>query len=144
MIFAAVLASALCAATPVHGEPFPQSGNSLSALRWVQATPHRAGIVGMLFADTKTPTFSLWTKGQGPNGLATKILWRVRNVHAGLVVSLHGRELGGTATFRQVFSTVGERQYPSIVKLPHAGCWQLDVASGTAKGTVVVLAFPKP
>ena len=97
----------------------------------------------MLFADTRTPTFSLWTKGQGPNGLATKILWEVRNIHAGRVVSLRGREIGGTTTFRQAFSTVGGRQYPSIVKLPHAGCWQLDVASGTAKGSLVVLAFDR-
>src|SRR5207248_8302058 len=44
VIFAAILASAICAATPVHGEPLPQTTNSLSALRWVQATPHRAGI----------------------------------------------------------------------------------------------------
>src|SRR5205814_5351555 len=114
MIFAAILASALCAATPVHGEPLQQSG-SLSSLRWVQATPHRAGIVGLLFADTRTPTFSLWTKGEGPNGLATKILWEVRNVHGGRVVSLRGHELGGATTFRQTFSTVGDGQYPSIV-----------------------------
>lgn len=143
MIFAAFFAAAACTATPVHGEPLPQTTNSLSALRWVQAMPHRAGIVGMLFADTRTPTFSLWTKGQGPNGLATKILWEVRNVHAGLVVSLRGYEIGGTTTFRQAFSTVGARQYPSIVKLPHAGCWQLDLSSGTARGTLVVLAFDR-
>ena len=144
MIFAAILASAICAATPVHGEPLPQTTNSLSALRWVQATPHRAGIIGLLFADTRTPAFSLWTKGQGPNGLATKVLWIVRNVHGGRIVSLRGHELGGTTTFRQTFSTVGDGQYPSIVKLPYAGCWQLDLASGGARGTLVVLAFPKP
>ncbi|HVH52348.1 MAG TPA: hypothetical protein VM690_09400 [Gaiellaceae bacterium] len=144
MIFATLFAAAACMATPVHGEPLAQTPNSLSALRWVQATPNRAGIVGLLFADTRTPTFSLWTKGQGPNGPATKILWLVRNVHAGRVISLRGYEIGSATTFRQTFSTAGDKQYPSIVKLPYAGCWQLELASGGAKGTLVVLAFPEP
>jgi hypothetical protein len=138
VILATLLAAVTCAATPVHGEPLPQSG-SLSSLRWVQATPHRAGVVGMLFADTGTPTFSLWTRGRGPNGVATKVLWIVRNVHAGLVLRLRGSALGGTTTFRQTFPVTGVRQYPSIVKLPHAGCWRLDLATGSARATLLVL-----
>jgi hypothetical protein len=47
--------------------------------------------------------------------------------------------LACTATFRQTFAVTGVRQYPSIVVLPHAGCWRLDLTSGTAKGTLLVL-----
>ena len=94
----------------------------------------------MLFAHASTSQFALWPHGNTPTGGATKVLWIVRNVHAGLSIVVRGRELGSTATFRQTFPTVGAAQYPSIVKLPHVGCWQLDVASGGARGTFVVEA----
>jgi hypothetical protein len=150
-LLAATLA-APCPATPVHVDPLPQSG-SLAPLRWVQATPYRAGIVGMLFAydkqledDALRPTFALWAHGVAPGGWNTKILWIVRNVHAQGLFTLRGRELAGTRTFRARFSRVTDasaqpaqgNEYASIVKVPAAGCWRLDVSSGSARGSLVV------
>jgi len=156
MIGAFLAAAALagsCPATPVHGEPLPQSG-MLSGLRWVQATPHRAGIVGMLFGydprleDPAAPTFALWAHGEAPEGWSTKILWIVRNVGVTGEIAIHGRELGGAATFRQSFSSVRDisaqpakgYEYASIVNLPHGGCWRLTVSTGRAHGTLIVKA----
>jgi hypothetical protein len=148
MMLAALLASVVCAATPVHGEPLPKSG-SLSGLRWVQATPKRAGIVGMLFAFDvhiagEPPQLALWAGGKAPPpGPNQKILWIVRNTHASGTIVVRGFEIGGMDAFRQSFTEVGGsgvegRQYASIVNVPHAGCWRLDVSSGRAKGALVV------
>ena len=46
LLAAAALAGS-CPATPVHAETLPQSG-SLSMLKWVQATPKRAGILPLM------------------------------------------------------------------------------------------------
>jgi hypothetical protein len=146
MILAAILASLVCAATPVHGEPLPRSG-VLAQLKWVQAAPPRAGIVGMLYAyddrleESIAPTFALWAHGHAPDGHATKILWLVRNTHAGLSIVIRGRLVGGTETFRQSFPVAGGGGgYPSIIVVPRAGCWRLDVSTGATRGTLVVKA----
>jgi hypothetical protein len=155
MMLAALLASVVCAATPVHGEPLPKSGG-LSQLKWVQATPHRAGIVGMLFAfDAQIsgvpPMFSLWAGGKAPPpGPNQKILWIVRNTHATGTLVVRGRNLATGETFRDSFNRVFDaspapaegREYASIVNVPHAGCWRLDVVSGGAKGSLIVRVVP--
>jgi hypothetical protein len=148
-VIAALLAAAVCAATPVHGEPLPQSG-SLSSLHWVQATPRRAGIVGMLFAYDPSlgPRFALWAHGHEPKpgGRNMKVLWIVRNVHAGGLLVIRGRRLDARGSFRQQFGAVSDAsaqpakgsEFASIVDLPSGGCWSLDVRSGGAHGTFVV------
>jgi hypothetical protein len=152
---AAVALAGSCAATPVHGEPLPQSGSLLAQLPWVQATPSRAGIVGMLFGyDPKLetglerPEFALWARGVAPAGWSTKILWIIRNVHATAAITIRGSELGGRGRFRQEFRIVFDhspertagRMYASIVRIPAAGCWRLDVSSGRVRGSLVVRA----
>jgi len=148
---AALVASVACAATPVHGESLPQSG-SLAGVKWVQATPHKAGIVGMLFAyDAKIsgdpPRFSLWAGGKepAPGQRNQKILWIVRNPHSAPSIVVRGFEIGGMDGFKESFNEVGQigrgisgREYASIVTVPHAGCWRLDVTTGRAKGSFVV------
>jgi hypothetical protein len=149
MMLAAALVSLACAATPVHGEPLPQSG-SLSQLKWVQATPHRAGLVGMLWAFDKDiagdpPRLALWAGGKAPGtGPNQKILWVIRNRGETGTITVRGTQLGGTGgRFKQEFHAVGATDpagslYASIVNVPHAGCWRLDVSSGRVKGSLVV------
>jgi hypothetical protein len=157
LLAAASLATPACAATPVHRGPLPQSG-SLSALRWVQAEPHRAGIVGMLFAwddrlqpDPAQPTFALWAHGvaPGPGPRASmKVLWIIRNVHATGDLVVQARRLDGRGSWHAQFSRVFDAsahpakgtEFASIVKLPSAGCWQLDVRSASVHGRYVVRA----
>jgi hypothetical protein len=152
MMLAALIASVVCAATPVHGEPLPKSG-SLSQLKWVQATPHRAGIVGMLFAFDRQisgdpPRFTLWAGGTAPppDGRNQKILWIVRNTHAYGPLVVRGREVGHPVSFQESFTRVYDAsaqraeglEYASIIEVPHAGCWRLDIVNGGARGSLIV------
>jgi hypothetical protein len=147
-MLAALFASLVCAATPVHGEPLPQSG-SLSQLKWVQATPHRAGLVGMLWAfdadiSGNPPRLTLWAGGKAPGkGPNQKILWVIRNRGEAATIVVRGTQVGGTDSFVQRFNAVAAPDpegslYASIVDVPHAGCWRLDVSSGRVKGSLVV------
>jgi hypothetical protein len=148
-MLAAALVSLVCAATPVHSEPLPKSGG-LSQLKWVQATPHRAGLVGMLFAFDKDisgdpPRLTLWAGGKAPGtGPNQKILWVIRNRGETPTIVVRGTQIGGTGgSFKQEFHAVGGTDpvgtsYASIVNVPHAGCWRLDVSSGRVKGAVVL------
>jgi hypothetical protein len=155
LLAAASLAAAPCAATPVHREPLPASG-SLSSLPWVQAEPHRAGIVGMLFGwddrlqpNPEQPTFALWAHGVAPGrGYSMKVLWIIRNLHATGDLVLRARRLDGRgswhARFQRVFDASAQpakgNEYASIVNLPSGGCWRLDVTSGSVRGRYVVRA----
>lgn len=151
----AVLLATACLATAVHGEPLPQSG-ALSHLPWVQAVPHRAGIVGMLFAydarleSATTPTFALWTGGAAPGGSpAMKILWIVRNTHVAGPITILGHRVLGPGRFTQRFDPVSDIsaqpaqgvEYASIIKIPSAGCWRLDMNAGPrVRGSLIVRA----
>jgi len=146
-MIAALLAALACAATPIHYEPLPQSG-SLSGIPWVQGSPVRHGIFGILFGyDAELGTnFAFYTHGISPDGRVQKVLWIVRNRYAAGSIVIRGREIGGTATFRNRFWEVGDAsaepakgyEYSSHINLPHAGCWRLNVQSGRAKATFVV------
>ena len=153
----AVAASALataCPATHVHLESLPRSGD-LSNMAWVQAKPHRAGIVGVLFGsdreflDVPEPVFTLYTRGMSPHGHATKVLWIIRNRGASAFVTLRATRLDAAGSFRERFRIVDDasphpaqgREYASIIDLPAAGCWRLTVSSGRrVRGTLVVRA----
>jgi hypothetical protein len=143
-----MLASLACAAALVHTTTLPHS-TSVAGLHWVQAKPAKSAIFGVLFAshDPASTTFGLWTNGASPSGEAMKVLWVVQKKAVGRALTVHGIELGsGTDAFFRRFPRaagggVGGAIYPSIVDIPHAGCWQLTVATGTFKGTLVVEAF---
>jgi hypothetical protein len=150
----AALLAAACLATPVQAAPLPQSGG-MSGLRWVQASPHRAGIVGILWAydvrleESQAPTFALWTGGAAPEGWAMKILWIIRNVHATSVIAIHGAALSGPGSFSERFNQVYDmspepasgKEYASTVDIPQAGCWRLDVSAGSrVRGSFIVRA----
>jgi hypothetical protein len=151
LVAAAALATPACAATPVQRTPLSHTGG-LSALPWVAATPVRAQIFGLIFAyDARLdpPTFALWTHGREPvGGRSEKVLWLVRARNAGAVLRIRGRRVGGgtmAATFDRVADAsprpAAGAEYASILDLPHAGCWRLDVSTGSARGSVVVRAI---
>src|SRR5207249_11488423 len=80
-------------------------------------------IVGMLFAYDPAlerpgapPDFALWAHGQkpGPGGWSMKILWIVRNVHAGGSIVVRGQQLDGRKTFRDRKSTRLNSSHVSI------------------------------
>lgn len=127
-----------CPATPVYqGGP-----GKLSAIPWVQAQPTSSGIVGHLFyaqsATTKSGTYRfLHTGGSYPDGSASKILWIVDSPQASGPLQIDGTNLSNPGkTFHQTIEGSGE--IPSIVVVPSAGCWRLQISSGKATGTLLL------
>jgi hypothetical protein len=148
-MIAALVAALACAPTPIHYEPLARSG-ALRGMPWVQGTPRRRGVFGVLFgyhAELGT-LFAFYTHGVSPRGSAEKVLWIVRNRNASGQIEIRGRELGGAGTFRQRFSEVHDasaqpakgREYASIIDLPSAGCWRLTVDLGVTRATLDILA----
>jgi hypothetical protein len=147
MIAALAAAAALCAATPVHAAPFPGVEPGLAQLTWVQAGTKRARITGFLFGydrrlvEERAPRFALWANGAAPEGWATKVLWRIPVGRGERELVIRGTSLDGGGTFEQrSLRAGGGAGYPSIVDLPSAGCWRLDVRTGGVKARFVVKA----
>ncbi len=127
-----------CPATPVY-----QGGQGiLSTAPWVQAQPVSSGIRGYLFyaqsATTKSGTYRfLHTGGDYPDGSTTKILWIVDHPQASGPLQIDGTDLSHPGkTFHQTIA--GEGEIPSIVVVPNAGCWHLQITSGSAKGAIIL------
>ena len=136
-----------CASSIVQYQPYPNAGAGTESLPWVQATPSSAGLVGQLFYYQGTPwqqgslpRARIYTDGKTPNGGTTKILWLAHGTGAGLVLVVRGKRLDHRGSFTQSFSTAGRDEYPSIVEVPVAGCWQLQLTSGTKSARLIFLA----
>jgi hypothetical protein len=136
-----------CASSIVQYQPYPNAGAGTESLPWLQATPASAGLVGQLFYYPRTtwqqgslPRARVYTGGKTPNGGTTKILWLAHGTGAGLVLVVRGKRLDHRGSFTQSFSTAGGDEYPSIVRVPAAGCWQLQLTSGTKSARVTLLA----
>jgi hypothetical protein len=136
-----------CAASIVQYQPYSNAGAGTDSLPWVQATPTSAGLVGQLFYYSGTtwqqgslPLARIYTGGRAPNGGATKILWLAQGSGAELVLVVRGKRLDRRGSFTQRFSMAGGNQFPSIVNVPTAGCWQLQLSSGTKSARVTFLA----
>lgn len=127
-----------CLATPVY-----QGGQgNLSGIPWLQAQPISSGIRGYLFyaqsATTKSGTYRfLHTGGGYPDGSATKILWIVDHPQASGPLQIDGTNLSPPGKiFHQTIEGSGE--IPSIVVVPSAGCWRLQITSGSANGIIIL------
>jgi hypothetical protein len=147
-----------CPATPVY-----QGGKAntfvSSGIPWAQAQPTSSGIMGHLFY---TP-FSLAEKGiyrflhtGGANpadGSNMKILWTIEHSAISGILQIDGTNLSNPGkTFHQTINpdigstnpdaaltvALSQNQYPSIVVVPSAGCWQLQITSGQASGTITM------
>jgi hypothetical protein len=144
-----------CPAAPIY-QGGPSNVFVTSTIPWVQALPTSSGIMGHLFyAQTHTTggTYRfLHTGGSYPGeGVNTKILWTVD--HPGILAALQidGTNLSDRGkTFRQTINPTASPvvvpspdQYPSIVDVPGAGCWRLQITSGQASGTIIMWVVDK-
>ena len=138
-----------CPVTPIYqgGPPTPFI---TSDLPWIQAQPTSSGIVGHLFFAGTTTGNGIYrflhTGGGYPDGSSTKILWTIDHPHILDQLQIDGTNLSHPAlTFNQTInpsaspsSVPSPEQYPSIVVVPNAGCWRLQVSSGMAHGTLIM------
>jgi hypothetical protein len=112
-----------------------------------RVVPARSGIFGLWSWRTPEGGALLFTGGRTPNGGNTKVLWRARPLGGTLVVT--GSRLDGQAAFRQEFKGAGGSQpgyWPSIVVVPEAGCWllQVRIVGQTGAAGIVVARVVSP
>ena len=138
----AALALAGCPSTTVHYGPTPVG------TPWVASgaiTGHLFAYGGRTLMDARVNASDglvLYTRG-GAGNPTTKILWTTRGA-SGQVLLLRGTRLDAAGSFSQRFRSAGTRQFPSIVRIPAAGCWRLSVRSGRRAATFVVNAVDAP
>jgi hypothetical protein len=68
-----------------------------------------------------------------------KILWRTFAHLRTRWLIVSGRRLDGDGSFTQGF--LGSGYFPSIINVPAAGCWRLDVHAGSGRWTLTFLAL---
>lgn len=134
-----------CDATPVH---FTAGGTrGLSNVPWVKVG--RAFRAYLFFyaaelADSRVNQASgtvIYTGG-GTSAFSTKILWVAHHPSPSAIVT--GQQLDGSGRFTQHLSRAGGGQFPSIIRVPAAGCWKLIVRSGRSRASIVVQAIDPP
>ena len=140
----AVPVPATCTPTPVY----VGSHNGGMAIPWIAAAPATSGIIGYLFFTQVTPANKpayyqpMHTGGKMPNGGTTKILWMIQNPLAIGEITVTGKNLSlPRSTFQQTFPEASSG-IPSIIDVPAAGCWHLDLTSGSDHATAIFWVVP--
>ncbi len=111
--------------------------------------PTTAGIVGLWTWFTSTNEALIYTHGVAPKDVPTKVPWWIRRGW-GARLHLTGIRLDARGQFRQAFWQAGEpgrgprgyqAMFPSVVKVPSAGCWLFTLRTGRLAGILVVRAI---
>jgi hypothetical protein len=137
--------SPTCEATPVH---FTAGGaRGLSTVPWVKVgRAFRAYLffyaAGLADGRVNRSSGTVIYTGGGTSAFSSKILWVAR--HPGATAAVRGQQLDGSGRFTENLSRVGGGAFPSIVRVPTAGCWKLTVRSGRSRASIVVRAIDPP
>jgi hypothetical protein len=103
---------------------------------WIAASPRKARVIGYLvyYAPGSAvelvhhPGAVIYTGGETPEGGATSIIW-VPQRNTGRYIYFRGQRLDGPGTFRQRSSFGSAGTYPSVLRVPSAGCWRVTLRS---------------
>ena len=133
-LLAALLASATCLATPVHGDA-------------VRAGPFTGYIVPQYDVVNGRFRLHVGTYRNRATGLSQKIPWFVpRSVPVKGALVVVGRRLGSVKrTFKDVLQQTSSSSnpdqwvFPSSFSPPRAGCWRLKFTSGHVRGALTVM-----
>ena len=150
------LAPAACSPARVQYAPYRGGDPQLARMPWVGGKPRRHGLVGLLWywptkwSDERLRTSRIFVGGHAPEGYSTKILWtfvaRSSIGAGGPSLRIRGTRLDAPGSFSQEFTAIsfagqnGAPSYASIVNVPAAGCWRLDLVSGELRAKVTLLA----
>jgi hypothetical protein len=136
-------AAPACPAAPVHWEWNARA----KGVPWIAAGPAKSRLEGVLFSYRYLGDGRV-NQSEGVvlrAGRAEKIAWYSKK-WGGSRVTLTGKRLDGSGSFRQVFgASLGAGWYPSGITVPAAGCWQLTLKTGGWTRRLVVEAVdPAP
>jgi hypothetical protein len=127
--------AAACSPTPVHWKPRRNAGTRAGlVMPWIAAAPARARVTGYLvYYAPGSPVVLvhlsgvvIYTEGRTPDGGATSIIW-VPERNTGRYIYFRGQRLDGPGEFRQRSSFGSAGTYPSVLRVPTAGCWRVTL-----------------
>jgi hypothetical protein len=136
-------AAPACAATPVHWEWNARA----KGVPWIAAGRAKSRLEGVLFSYRYLGDGRV-NRSDGVvlrAGVTEKIAWYSKR-WGGSRVRLTGARLDGPGSFRQVFgASLGAGWYPSGIRVPAAGCWELTLRTdGWTRHVVVQAVHPAP
>jgi hypothetical protein len=155
-----VRAAAGCPASQVRYDGYGGGDHSMDRIPWLRGRPADSGLAALLWYWPQEWTrghrrgAAIYTGGEMPQGYSTKVLWafvgNAQNGRGGRELVVKGTRLDAHGTFTQRFGAIsygGQRRAPSfasIVDVPKAGCWRLDVSTAQLRASVVVRALTTP
>jgi hypothetical protein len=139
---------AACRASAVHYGTVKQTPRGVAGVPWVAST--NSAFRGYLFywggtrwAHTRPTSVQIFTTKAHVN-INPKVLW-VALQHSGSALTIRGRRLDGPGSFDAHYpAAIGGGQFPSYVSVPTAGCWRVNVRSGSLQGWVTFRATDRP
>jgi hypothetical protein len=150
------VAPTACNPARVNYTRYPGGDSGLGGLPWIRGAPRAVGLVGLLWywpeswRQRRLRPARIFTGGVAPAGYSTKILWvflgRSAKGGGGARLVVRGRRLDQQGSFTQKFAAIsyagqqGAPSYASIIDVPTAGCWRLQLSAGTLRASVVFQA----
>jgi hypothetical protein len=142
---AADSATSTCSSALVHYQAPPVAG--LSRAPWVSAG--RRADAYLLYYDAvladgrvnQSDGAVIYTGG-GTASMSTKILWVAQRSGAQAVMT--GKRLDAPGAFTTRLQRVGAGRFQTSVRIPTAGCWQLNLQTATTRASAVFEAVDPP
>jgi hypothetical protein len=96
---------------------------------------------GSAWAASKVLDLRIYAGGSDGHGKHMKVLWRPRVRGAGTSLRIVGARLDDSGSFVEHWTAVGGGLFPSIVRVPSAGCWLLTLQTGRLTATITASAL---
>jgi hypothetical protein len=153
-----VRAAAGCPVSAVRHDAYGGGDHSMDRTPWLRGRPASSGLAALLWywpqEWKRRHGAAIYTGGEMPQGWSTKVLWafvgRAQKGRGGRELTVRGTRLDAHGSFTQRFGAIsygGQARAPSfasIVDVPNAGCWRLDVSTAELRASVVVRAIRAP
>jgi hypothetical protein len=152
-------ASPTCPVSTVRYDAYGGHDHSMDRTPWIKGRPAGSGLAALLWywpdewKRSGERRARIYTGGTMPQGWSTKVLWafvgpKHRN-RGSARLTVRGTRLDARGRFTQRFGAIGYEgqagapSYASIIDVPSAGCWRLDVSTRKLHASVVVRALTR-
>lgn len=133
--------SVACSSTTVHYNATPLG---LPHIRSTAVTGNLLFYTGPMLMDGRVNrSDGIVAYAGDPGAKPPRILWTFRR-RAGRVLRVVARRLDGPGILASRWRRVGEGEFLTTIKLPTAGCWRLELSSGSLKARFVLRAIEPP
>jgi hypothetical protein len=149
-----------CPVSTVRYDAYGGHDHRMDRTPWLGGRPASSGLAALLWywpgQWSRRLQRSAWiyTGGEMPQGYSTKVLWafvgRAQKDRGRRALTVKGTRLDAHGSFTQRFGAIsydgqaGAPSFASIIDVPKAGCWRLDVSTAKLRASVVVRAITAP